>query len=74
MALGTTAMSCSKEKVEVEVPEAVDPRIDPEKIKRIERFMMIMFGVAADAKKYDADKEIFYVHETTITRVEMEKL
>lgn len=72
-ALGMTVISCSKDKVEP-TPVEVDSKIDPEKLKRIEKFMVIMFGVSPDAKKYDPVKEIFYVHETTMTRIELEAL
>lgn len=70
-AIGTTVISCSKDKVEP-TPVEVDSKIDPEKLKRIETFMIKMFGVSPDAKKYDPVTEIFYIHEATMTRVEME--
>lgn len=70
-ALGTTVVSCSKDKEEA-VPVEVDSKINPEKLERIETFMVKMFGVSPDAKKYDPIKEIFYIHETTMTRAELE--
>lgn len=72
-ALGTTVISCSKNKEEA-APLAVDSKINAEKLKKIETFMITMFGVSPDAKMYDASKEIFYIHETTMSRVELEKL
>lgn len=71
-ALGTIAVSCSKDKEEPTRVE-IDSKINPEKLKRIETFMIIMFGVSPDAKMYDPVKEIFYIHETTMTRAELER-
>lgn len=72
-ALGTTVIGCSKAKDE-SAPIEVDSKINPDKLKRIETFMIKMFGVSPDAKMYDPVKEIFYIHETTMTRVELETL
>lgn len=79
LALGTTVISCSKDKVEptpVEVKPKVEvvSKIDPEKLKRIETFMIKMLLVSPDAKKYDPSKEMFYIDSLTMTRVKMEEL
>lgn len=72
-ALSITMISCSKDKEEPAAIE-VDSKINSDKLARIEKFMVKMFGVSPDAKMYDADKEIFYIHNTTMTGAEMEKL
>lgn len=72
-ALGTTVISCSKDKEESK-PVEVDSKINPDKLSRIKTFMIKIFGVSPDAKIYDPIKEEFYIHETTMSRAEMEKL
>ncbi|WP_316748161.1 hypothetical protein [Pedobacter gandavensis] len=72
-ALGTTVISCSKDKEE-SAPVEIDSKINPDKLKRIEKFMMTMFGISSESVKYNEAKEIFYIHETTMSRTEMETI
>lgn len=72
-ALSTAVISCSKEKEELTLA-AADSKINPEKLEKIEAFMITKLGVSPDAKKHNETQEEFYVGKTTMNRAEIEKL
>lgn len=72
-ALTITVVSCAKDK-EAPAQAPVENKIEAAKLQRIEKYITIMFGVAAGTKVYDEGKEEFTIHDFKMTRKQMEEV